>query len=532
MAFSELLEKVGSMGLFQILTVVFLSIPVLFIYGHNLVQNFSAGVPGYHCRINDSDEFDPVVHRLGQEICRRVAINNTEVIVMEPCKAGWAYDRSIFSSTIVTEWDLVCGLESLKELAQSLFMAGVLLGALIFGRLSDRYGRRAILLCSLFIIGVMGTGAAFSPNFSTYCCFRLLSGVGLSGLLLNYFCLSIELVPPKSRTLVVAVQGYCSTTGQVLLAGFAYALRDWRWVQLAISLPFFIFFLYSWWLPESLRWLMVNNKPERALRNLQRVAKLNGRKEEGQKISLEMLQCEVQVEQLNKSNNPKVVPSSSLLDLFRTPGMRRISCCLLCINFSINMAYFGLSMDLPVFSYGPYVVQVIFGAIDLIAKFTCTIALSFLGRRSVQSGSLLCAGLLLLMTLAVPKDIPLLRIVLVVLGKGCLSASSLCSYLYGGELFPTVVRQSGMGLTTMMARLGGIVSPVVLMARNSYPFLPLLLFGLVSVASGIAALFLPELHNATLPDTIQEVEDRARGKVTPKERREEIVISFINSTRL
>ncbi|KAE8607291.1 hypothetical protein XENTR_v10011119 [Xenopus tropicalis] len=530
MAFSELVEKVGSMGLFQILTVIFLSIPVLFIYGHNLVQNFSAGVPGYHCRVNVTDEFNPAVQRLGHEICQRVAVNDTGIVIMESCKTGWAYDKSIFSSTIVTEWDLVCGLESLKELAQSLFMAGVLLGALIFGHLSDRYGRRAILLCSLFMIGVMGTGAAFSPNFSTYCCFRLLLGVGLSGLLLNYFCLSLELVPPKSRTLVVAIQGYCSTSGQVLLAGLAYALRDWRWLQLAISLPFFIFFLYSWWLPESFRWLMVNNKPERALKNLQRVAKLNGRKEEGQKISLEMLQCELQ-EESSKNENPKLAASSSWLDLFRTRGMRRISCCMLCISFSINMSYFGLSMDLPVFSYGPHVVQVIFGGIDLVAKFMCTIALSFLGRRCVQSGTLFCAGALLLLTMAIPQDFPLLRIVFVVLGKGCLSASSLCSYLYSGELFPTVVRQSGMGLTTMMARLGGIVSPVVLMARSSYPFLPLLLFGVSSIVSGITALFLPELHNAPLPDTIQEVEDRARQKVTPREREDEIVISVVYSTR-
>ncbi|KAM4723088.1 solute carrier family 22 member 6-like [Rhinophrynus dorsalis] len=508
MAFSELLEKVGSMGLFQIVSVIFLSIPVLFIYSHNLVQNFSAGVPRYHCRVNaTTDVFNPVGEMHGAESClmmASLAVNDTGVVMMETCKRGWAYDRSIFATTIVTEWDLVCGLESLKELAQSLFMAGVLIGALIFGRLSDRYGRRAILLCSLLMIGVMGTGAAFSPNFSTYCSFRLLSGVALSGLLLNYLCLSLELVPPKSRTLVVSVQGYCSTIGQVLLAGFAYVLRDWRWLQLAISLPFFIFFLYSWWLPESIRWLLVNNKPERALRNLQRVAKINGKKAEGERISLEMLQCEVAGEELKK--DPKT-STPSFLDLFRTPGMRRISCCLMCVSFSINMSYFGLSMDLPVIGYGPHLVQVIFGAIDLVAKLTCTIALSFLGRRSVQSGSLLLAGILLLLTLAVPQDMTILRMVLVVLGKGCLSASSLCSYLYGGELFPTVVRQSGMGVTTMMSRLGGIVSPAVLMAGNLFPFLPLVVFGLSSVASGMVALLLPELNNAPLPDTIQEVED-------------------------
>ncbi|MEE6528482.1 hypothetical protein FKM82_030826 [Ascaphus truei] len=133
------------------------------------------------------------------------------------------------------------------------------------------------------------------------------------------------------------------------------------------------------------------------------------------------------------------------------------------------------------------------------------------------------------MTLSL-SDMPTLRLVLVVLGNGCLSASNLCFYLYGGELFPTVVRQTGLGLTTMLARLGGIVSPLVLMAGGSLPFLPLLVFGVTLFASGMAALYLPELHNTTLPDTIQEVGDRAR--VNPRTEEQAVVISVITSTRL
>ncbi|MEE6523137.1 hypothetical protein FKM82_021873, partial [Ascaphus truei] len=139
----------------------------------------------------------------------------------------------------------------------------------------------------------------------------------------------LEWASPQSRTLVVSLQGYCGTAGQVLLAGMAYALRDWRWLQLVISLPFFIFFLYSWWLPESIRWLLVNNKTERARRCLQRVAKINGRKEAGEGITLEMLSCEIKGEGSVMCGGLRAPPS--LLDLFRTPGMRKISCCLMCV---------------------------------------------------------------------------------------------------------------------------------------------------------------------------------------------------------
>ncbi|XP_029469242.1 solute carrier family 22 member 6-B-like isoform X2 [Rhinatrema bivittatum] len=446
MAFGDLLEKVGSMGLFQIVYVCFLSIPVLMIASHNLIQNFSAAVPEHHCQtsIQMNGTQSNLTQHLHPEDLLKVSIpldgkqkpeqclqftttqwqlleGNATLLEVEtePCRDGWVFDDSVFASSIVTEWELVCDLRSLKELAQSLFMAGVLIGALIFGSLSDR------------------------------------------------------------------------------------------------------------WLPESARWLIVNNKTEVALRNLKRVAKMNGKKEEGEKISLEMLQLEV------AEKSPKA-STHSILDLFRTPAMCRISCCLMFVSFSTNFAYFGLSMDLRNFGFSTHLVQMLFGSIDVFAKILCGVMLTFFGRRTVQASSLILAGIFLLANTALPLDMQTFRITLVMLGKGCLSASSLCSYLYSGELFPTVVRQTGMGLTTMMARLGGIVAPMVLMAGDYVAFLPLVIFGGAPIISGVAACFLPEMLNAPLLDTIEEVEDRARRKeiVTIQEKRAEIVIEVIEGTRL
>ncbi|XP_048360416.1 solute carrier family 22 member 6-B-like [Sphaerodactylus townsendi] len=515
-SFGDLLEEVGSMGIFQLLSVLLLSLPVLLLASHNLVQNFSAASPEYRCRLSPSANASSG-HPLSlnesqlpdrcQRFVRRMALdpngshNNGQEAETEPCPDGWLYDNSTFASTIVTEWDLVCNLQPLKNLAQSLFMAGVLLGAFIFGDLSDRFGRRLILIWSLLLVAVMGSGAALSANFAAYCVCRFLSGVGISGFLLNYICLSLEWVPTRYRAIVIATQSYCSTAGQVLLAGLAYGIRDWRWLQLAISAPFFCFFAYSWWLPESARWLLANNKHEAALRNLKHVARINGKAAAGKTVFLEMLETQV------GSSTPGR-DSHSCLDLFRTPGLRRISCCLMFISFSMNMTFFGLSMDLSAFGLNVFLMQLFFGAIDLLAKMGCALMLTFFGRRTIQATSLVLAGTFLLVTLPVPPEMQLVRMTLVVLGKGCLAASSMCLYLYGGELFPTVIRQTGTSFITAMARLGGIVAPVVLTAGGYQPFLPLVIFGVTPIISGISAGFLPEMFQVPLMDTIEQVEQR------------------------
>ncbi|MEQ2193537.1 hypothetical protein XENOCAPTIV_002579 [Xenoophorus captivus] len=55
-----------------------------------------------------------------------------------------------------------------------------------------------------------------------------------------------EWIPTRVRTLTGTATGYCYTVGQLILAAIAYFITDWRWLTLAVSLPFYIFFLISW----------------------------------------------------------------------------------------------------------------------------------------------------------------------------------------------------------------------------------------------------------------------------------------------
>ncbi|KAG9340134.1 hypothetical protein JZ751_021853, partial [Albula glossodonta] len=555
MAFADVLEQVGSTGRFQVLHVTLLCIPILMMASHNLLQNFVAAVPPHHCRAPTNfslSHLDPQVALLltvprdsdGQlSKCQRysnpqwhlLARNSTSeetggaaqstadpfTADLEGCKEGWEYNMTSMPSTIISEWDLVCDLRSLKQMGQSIYMGGVLVGALIFGGLSDRFGRRILLLCSHLMMAVGGTCAAFAPNFSVFCLFRFFCGMALSGQVLNSFSLIVEWIPTRVRTVVGTGTGYCYTTGQLILAGVAYFIRDWRWLTLAVSLPFYVSFLYSWWFVESARWLVLNGKTKQAVQNLRTVARVNGRRAEGDKINTEVsismgilgvklgrnVESFCMLQESMKKEMSCSQGTYSALDLLRTPAMRTITICLSAIWFSTSFAYYGLSMDLQKFGVDIYLIQVIFGAVDIPAKVVVTVSMSMIGRRPSQCAALILAGVTVLANLLVPYEKQTLRTCLAVLGKGCLAASFNCCYLYSGELFPTVIRQNGMGWVSMMARLGAMVAPVMLILGETVTWLPGVIYGGVPILAGGFALFLPETLAMPLPDTIQDAEE-------------------------
>ncbi|XP_061461715.1 solute carrier family 22 member 6-A-like [Rhineura floridana] len=527
MGFAELLEQVGSLGRFQIIHVTLLTIPVFMMASHMILQNFTAATPDHHCLVHHHGatsgnqslgEEDllkvsiPVDEKRQPNQCHRFVhhqwwllnstiVNRTEMET-EPCKDGWVYDRRVFPNTIVTEWDLVCSSRALKQMAQSLYMAGVLVGGIIFGGLSDRFGRRLVLIWCYLQLAVTGTATAFSPSFSAYCSLRFLTGMAFSGIVLNCVSLFVEWTPMRTRAVLGTLTGLSYTTGQIVLAGMAYFIPDWRWLQLTVSLPYFLFFLYSWWFAESARWLVIAGKPDLAVKELKRVARINGKHNAGDKLNTEVKLSNMKEEMASTKR------SCSLVDFVRTPTMRRISFSLCLVWFSTSFAYYGLVMDLQTFGLNIYLIQVVFGAVDFPAKFISALTINYVGRRVTQAATLILAGLTILANIFIPQDMRNTRTAFAVFGKGCLAASFNCIYLYTGELYPTVLRQTGMGLTNTMARLGGMVAPVAKMSSEYVPFLPHIIYGVAPIVSGIAALFLPETRNVPLPETIGQVENR------------------------
>ncbi|XP_077148771.1 solute carrier family 22 member 20-like [Ranitomeya variabilis] len=526
MAFNDVLESLGGVGCFQILHTILLLIPVAMLSCHNLLQNFTGAVPEHYCKLpstnvlnnknkthlikqftsldQDQQPWRCVQFQKAKDLLLTSTSKAMEGKNIEYCKEGWTYDQSIFSSTIVTEWNLVCNQIPLRQVARSIYMTGVLLGALVFGTLADKLGRMEILTWSYLQMGIAGSCAAFLPTYDGYCAFRFLCGVASSAISVNSISLILEWMPKRGRTLAGNFFGFSYSVGQIVLASMAYLIRDWRWLQFAVSAPFLIFFIYSWWLPESARWLILRDDPHKALKHLRQAARINGKWIEGEKLTAEMLCSEMQKDIFI------IRTSHSVFDLVRTPAIRRMSFCLVLVWFSSNFAYYGLSMDLKNFGLNVFLAQALFGGVEMTAKVIVMLVMTFVGRRVMQFASLFLAGVMVLSYSFTPQEMLMVCTVLAVTGKAFLACSITCMYLYTGELYPTEIRQTGMGFSAMNARLGSAVASVLHLTGDfSATILPML-FGITPIIAGFFSCFLLETKDSSLPDTINEVEYRHR----------------------
>eukprot|EP00066_Takifugu_rubripes_P009914 XP_003977315.2 PREDICTED: solute carrier family 22 member 13-like [Takifugu rubripes] len=100
-------------------------------------------------------------------------------------------------------------------------------------------------------------------------------------------------------------------------------------------------------------------------------------------------------------------------------------------------------------------------------------------------------------------NLPVVVTVVAVFGKYSISAAFSTAFLYTAELYPTSLRQNGMGISSMFARVGGILAPLVLLLEVYHSSIPMLICGTFPIVAGGLCLLLPETKNMELRDCIE-----------------------------
>ncbi|XP_009321776.1 PREDICTED: solute carrier family 22 member 13-like [Pygoscelis adeliae] len=502
----EILKAVGDFGLFQKWLVLLTLFPCLGVAFHQFCQLFMVPHVPHHCdtswiravgpNLTEEEQLNLTLPRDADgayEQCSMYSpVDRDLVSIMtyglnstEKCSNGWVYP-SAQPPSLLTEFDLVCDRKNLNNISQSIYMLGLLLGAMIFGPLSDRIGRRPVILISVVLQGLFGVGIAFVPHFYVYMAFRCVVGASVSGTTMTILALATEWVGVSSRPKAVLISHCCFAIGQMLLAGLSYGIRNWRLLEIAGSAPIFVFFFCIRVLPESARWLVTKGRIEEAKKVLQKAASVNKRT-----IPPGLL------EQLKPETQTK---SGSTLDLFRKKHLQKVTSIMSCAWFVNSLVYYGLSLNVTNFGLDIYLTQLAFGAVEIPARVGCIFTLQWFGRKKTQAVLLLLSGLVCLIITGIPEDQPVVTTVLAIIGKFMASASFSTSYVYSAELFPTVVRQTGVGLCSMSARVAGIMAPLIRLLGQYHRAIPMAIFGSAPVVGGLLCVLLPETRGTDLVD--------------------------------
>ncbi|KTG41577.1 hypothetical protein cypCar_00011743 [Cyprinus carpio] len=159
-----------------------------------------------------------------------------------------------------TRQSLTCHEANRFAHGQATYMTGLLIGSLFGGAVSDKYGKKLLLICCSAVLAVATLVVAFLPFVPVYLTARGISGVACCAIHICTFSLGVEWSLPKYRIWPPTLFSFIFSLGMMGLAAVAFLASGWMQFHLALGIPQILFLPLYFFLPESPRWLLLNKR--------------------------------------------------------------------------------------------------------------------------------------------------------------------------------------------------------------------------------------------------------------------------------
>ncbi|KAH8325284.1 hypothetical protein KR067_001574, partial [Drosophila pandora] len=528
----SIIVQIGQFGRFQISNYLLLCLPIICNAFYSISYVFTAGQVPHRCNITQCDSLETgydepflnftTPHRHGTwDQCEHYAVmldgdwgNEAE------CNASWfdvgqrvscdaGFKLQSDESTIASEFGIYCSDQWKLSMVGTVNNIGQFVGIPLGGYLSDRYGRKSILVLAGVLSSFAGLARSHAPDYYSFLGLEFLDMAVGSTLFPTAFLLAVELVGPKRRVIAATMISLTYGLAEAALGYLASYLLDWRVLLRVLYTPALLHLIFICLLPESVRWLLSQSMEQEAKETLRRVARVNRR-------SL----SEQQLNDLVRSNRQVEAQSSApgghytVRQIAQALGGRIALCCF--VWFTHTFICLGLSLNADQLSGSKFENFSITGLMQLPGILMATTLMHRVGRRWALSFSLFSCASLLLAAAAMDEVYPLTSSLLYFLAKMTSTGSFMIVYFFTSEIFPTNCRNSLLSFCSSVGRFGSMLAPHTPLLIVYYQYAPHLLFALFGFICSSLVLIFPETTNKVLPTTLEEA--RALDRSMPREK--------------
>ncbi|CAH0586759.1 unnamed protein product [Chrysodeixis includens] len=522
-----ILSELGSFGKYQLLLLLLLAFRDSFLNMCNFNYVFTAAEVDFRCEVPECEALDsrfnaswmPYALTNETNTCYRMtpheeaALNSSELSQQYTCAPeNFAWNKTkrcekvVYEdyNSIVAEFDLGCQPWK-RTLIGTVHNLGLVFSFVISGLISDKYGRKVIIVGTPLVVGVAGLIKSFSVNYWMLLVLEFLEtalGYGNASMVL-----SLETVSQKRRVVFSCISDILASIGSAFFGLIAWKIPYWRHMMRAIYAPLLVVVFYIFLVDEGVRWLLAHNKNDEAVRVLNKVAKIN-------KIQLsnkakQMLKTIAGESNKNDEDGEKKSQSEQphLLSVLRSRKILLrvllIAACFICCTFVYN----GTIINSTSVSGNKYLNFSALLLVSVPTRIITALTLTRFGRKTPICVAYTLCCIFFISSAFVPKSIWWASVLFYLVGKMCSSYGVFSMYVVAMEVFPTTSRNSLTNIANTVGRLGSVLAPQAPLLEKYMSGLPSIVFGIVALGPAVLALLLPDTSRAALPDDVLDAEN-------------------------